>query len=173
MQWRDDTTLPSARSVTKAVGKSLGLKITRYPPPASPTNEFSGLLRSDIEQLHARALKAQHGEEAFAELGDLEAGIKIADDAVKAAREEIAFEVGGTAKLDEAAKPYEKLQSAAWLKKFGDEVRSFHVNGNRGHWIAATEDEIENGMYFRSADEWRLAQGGIAPLTMEKSNGGL
>jgi hypothetical protein len=49
--------------------------------------------------------------------GDLEAGIKIADDVITAAREEIALEVGGVAKLDEAAKPFEKLSSAAWLKQ--------------------------------------------------------
>jgi hypothetical protein len=136
--------------------------------------EFSGLLRSDVEQLHMRALKQQHGEEAFNELVDLEAAIKIADDVINAAREEVAFEVGGTAALDKAAAPFEKMQSAAWLRKFGEEVRAFRVEGNKGYWDPATEDQIENGLYFKSADEWRLAQGGIVPLSMtEKSNGGL
>jgi hypothetical protein len=138
--------------------------------------EFSGLLRSDIERLHDSALKAQHGEEALTELRDLETGIKIASDTIEAAREEVANEVGGIAKLNTAAAPYEKLQSAAWLKKFMtdgvEEVRSFHVIGNRGHWNPASEDELENGMYFKSADEWRMAQSGIVPQHVKEQGNG-
>jgi hypothetical protein len=139
--------------------------------------EFSGLLRSDIERLHESALKAQHGEEALAELRDLETGIKIADDTITKAREEVAFEVGGVAKLDAAAKPYEKLLGAAWLKKFNENgsevVKSFHVRGRYGTWDTATEAEIEGGMYFSSAEEWRAATQGIVLHSMkEHVNGG-
>jgi hypothetical protein len=138
--------------------------------------EFSGLLRSDIERLHESALKAQHGEEALAELRDLETGIKIASDTIEAAREEVANEVGGIAKLNAASAPYEKLQSAAWLKKFMtdgvEEVRSFHVTGNRGYWNPASEEELENGMYFKTADEWRMAQSGIVPHQMKEHGNG-
>jgi hypothetical protein len=120
--------------------------------------------------------RSRHGEEALTELRDLETGIKIASDTIEAAREEVANEVGGIAKLNTAAAPYEKLQSAAWLKKFMtdgvEEVRSFHVIGNRGHWNPASEDELENGMYFKSADEWRMAQSGIVPQHVKEQGNG-
>jgi hypothetical protein len=113
--------------------------------------EYSKVLPTDLEAIHMRALKQQHGEVALAELADLESAIKIADDTITAAREEVAQECGGVAKLDEAAAPYEKLLGATWLKKFGDEVRSFHVHertahmGAHGTWDKATEAEIESG----------------------------
>jgi hypothetical protein len=82
--------------------------------------EHTKLLPTDLEAIHMRALKAQHGEEAFKELAELEAGIKIADDTITIAREEIAFEAGGIAKFDEAAKPFEKMSNAVYLKKFAE-----------------------------------------------------
>jgi hypothetical protein len=50
--------------------------------------------------LEAPEYAKQHGEEAFTELADLEAGIKIADDVITAAREEVAqiAEAGRAAK---------------------------------------------------------------------------
>jgi hypothetical protein len=132
--------------------------------------EHSKLLPSDLERVRERALRAQHGDEAFTELHDLEAGIAIAADVVAAARETIALDVGGVAALDTAAAPYEKMQDAAWLRKFGDEVRSFHVNGNRGYWNPASPEEIENGAFFSTADEWRAAQAGVIPANL-KPNG--
>jgi hypothetical protein len=134
--------------------------------------EHSGLLPSDIEAVHVRALKQQHGEEAFTELAQLEGAIKVADDVVKAAREEIAFEVGGNAKLDEAAAPYEKMAGAAWLKKVDNEVRAFNIRNGRGYWDPATAEEVENGMYFATADEWRVAQSGAIPQSMKGQNNG-
>jgi hypothetical protein len=85
--------------------------------------------------------------------------------------------VGGLAKLDEAAKPYEKLLGAAWLRKFsegGSEVvKSFQVNGRSGTWRMATEEEIENGMFFNDANEWRAAAEGVVLHSIkEHVNGG-
>jgi hypothetical protein len=142
--------------------------------------EFSGLLPSDIELLHKRALVEQHGEEALTGLADLEAGIKIADDVIAKAREEVAFEVGGTRKFDEAAKPYEKLLGAAWLRKFSangvEEVRSFHVDGRTGRtgtWLPATPEELENGAFFKDGTEWQAAAQGVVLHSMkEHVNGG-
>jgi hypothetical protein len=136
--------------------------------------EYAKVLPSDLEAIHERALKQQHGEAALTELAELESAIKIADDTITAAREEVAHEVGGTAKLDTAAAPFEKMQGAAWLRKFGEEVRSFHVSDNKGHWNVATEEELENGLFFSTAEEWRMAQSGVIPHSMkEKANGGL
>jgi hypothetical protein len=142
--------------------------------------EFSGLLPSDIELLHKRALVEQHGEEALTGLADLEAGIKIADDVIAKVREEVAFEVGGTRKFDEAAKPYEKLLGAAWLRKFStngvEEVRSFHVDGRTGRtgtWLPATPEELENGAFFKDGTEWQAAAQGVVLHSMkEHVNGG-
>jgi hypothetical protein len=139
--------------------------------------EYSKILPTDLEAIRMRALKQQHGEEAITELADLEAGIKTADDTIAAAREEVALEVGGIAKFDEAAKPYEMLQSAPWLKKFTtngvDEVRAFTVRDGRGYWNPASAEELENGVYFRTAEEWRMAQSGIVPQHVkEQLNGG-
>jgi hypothetical protein len=137
--------------------------------------EYSKVLPTDLEAIHMRALKQQHGE-TITELANLEAGIKIVDDVITAARDEVAQEVGGTAKLDAAAAPYEKMQSAAWLRKFNengsDVVKSFHIVGNRGHWDTATEEEVEGGMYFKSADEWRMAQSGAIPQHMKEQGNG-
>jgi hypothetical protein len=133
---------------------------------------YSKILPSSLQQIHDRALKAAHGEEAITELHDLEAGIKIADDVITAAREEVAQEVGGIAKLNAAAAPYEKMQSAAWLRKFGEEVRAFSIQNGRGYWNPATEGELENGMFFRTSEEWRMAQSGIVPQHLKENLNG-
>jgi hypothetical protein len=130
------------------------------------------ILPSSLRQIHENALKTQHGEAPFAELAALEEGIKIADTAITAAREEIASEVGGLSKFDEAARPYEKLSSAAWLRDFNGEVRSFHVENNRGYWNAASQEEIDNGVYFESAEQWRMAQSGAIPQHMKEQGNG-
>jgi hypothetical protein len=78
--------------------------------------QFSKVLPSSLQQIHDHALKEQHGDEILRELADLEAGIKVAEGTITAAREEIAFDVGGTAKFDEAAKPYGRLSESVWLK---------------------------------------------------------
>jgi hypothetical protein len=139
--------------------------------------EYAKLLPGDLNAIAERTLRQQHGEAAFDELRDLEAGIAIAEDTITAAREEVASEVGGLAKLDEAAKPYEKLLGAAWLRKFsegGSEVvKSFQVNGRSGTWRMATEEEIENGMFFNDANEWRAAAEGVVLHSIkEHVNGG-
>jgi hypothetical protein len=137
--------------------------------------EYSKVLPTDLEAIHMRALKQQHGEEAITELANLEAGIRITDDVITAARDEVAQEVGGTAKLDAAAEPYLKMQGAAWLRKFDGEVRfasiEKHGGVDRFYWRPATAEQIENGVYFNNAEEWRAAQQGVVLESM-KPNGG-
>jgi hypothetical protein len=81
---------------------------------------YAKILPSDLGQIRDRALVTQHGEEAITELQELEAGIAIADDVVTVARQEVGFDCGGLAKLNEAAAPFEKLVIAPWLKKFDE-----------------------------------------------------
>jgi hypothetical protein len=137
--------------------------------------EFSGVLPSDLERLRDRALRAQHGDEAITELVELEAGIKIADDVITVAREEVAQDVGGLAKLNDAAEPFEKAMGALWLRKTtgadGTEVvKVFKQLGpNNGCWPVATPTEIEAGRFFTSYDDWQAA-GGVWPIAERKSN---
>jgi hypothetical protein len=137
--------------------------------------EHTKMLPTDIEAIHMRALTRQHGEKAFAELTALEEGIKIAADVVEAAREEIALEVGGRAKLDATAAPYEKMIGSEWLRKVEangvEEVRAFNIRNGRGYWEAANEEQLENGNFYASADEWRMANAGVVPPSMTKTNG--
>jgi ABC-type cobalamin/Fe3+-siderophores transport system ATPase subunit len=147
--------------------------------------EFSGLLRSDIERLHDSALKAQHGEEALTELRDLETAIKIASDTIEAAREEIAQDVGGLARFDAAAAPYEKAATAPWLRKYrrytpgsdgsdeGVEVIGVWDETVKARVRPATEEEIANGVYYPNLEAYRRAQAGDVSLVKEKPNGGL
>jgi hypothetical protein len=86
----------------------------------------------------------------------------------------VAQECGGVAKLDEAAKPYEKLLGASWLRKFVEngveEVRSFHVNetGRSGCWLPATPEELENGAFFKDGTEWQAAAQGVVLHSMKE-----
>jgi hypothetical protein len=136
--------------------------------------KFSGVLPSDFERLRDRALREQHGDRAIAELVDLEAGIAIADGAITAAREEIAQDVGGLAKFNAAAEPFEKTMGVLWLRKtLGADgtaaVKVFkQVSPKEGRWADATPEEIEAGRFFGSFDEWRAADG-VWPI-MEKAN---
>jgi hypothetical protein len=137
--------------------------------------EHAKLLPSDIEAIHEHVLKEQHGEQEFTELSNLESAIKVAGDTIAAAYEEISFDVGGAAKLREAAAPYEKMVGSAWLKKFntgeGEEVRAFNIRNGHGYWDPADADQIENGNFYASAQEWRMANEGVVPPSMTKTNG--
>src|SRR5262245_28434015 len=64
---------------------------------------YSKVHASDLDRLRDHALRAQHGDEALIELHDLDRGIAVAEQALAAVQEEIAFDVGGVAKLDAAA----------------------------------------------------------------------
>jgi hypothetical protein len=140
--------------------------------------EFSGVLPSDLERLRDRALRGQHGDEAIAELHELETGIAIADDVVTKAREEIARDVGGEQVFAEASKPYVRAMNAPWLKKFyengAEHIRTFKVVkdsiGQSGRWVDPTPEELEQGVYFSTAAEWRAAQASDAVPTMERTN---
>jgi hypothetical protein len=138
--------------------------------------EYSKIMPSDLHQIRERALTAQHGAEAIAEIQELEAGIAIADDVVAVSREEIAQDVGGLAKFDAAAEPFERAASAPWLRKAlkdGAEVVQVFARFGQGKfdytWREATPQVIEQGMFFPTAAEWQQA-GGAFP-TMEQANG--
>ena len=134
---------------------------------------LSGMLESDHQRLLDRALQVKHGD-AIGEIADLEAGIAIAEGALVAARETLGEDVGGIAKLDEAAKPYEKQLGVLWLRKDVvdgiEAVRVFkQVKPNSGVWADATPEEIEAGRFFGSYDEWHAA-GGVWPMVERKSH---
>jgi hypothetical protein len=149
-------------------------------------SEYAKVLASDLDQIRERALTVQHGEEAIAELQELEAAIKVADDVIKVAREEVAFDVGGNAKLDAAAAPYEKAATAPWLRKYrrytpgsddsdkGVEVIGVWDETVKARVRPATEEEIANGVYYPNIEAYRRAQAGdVSFVAKEKQNGGL
>jgi hypothetical protein len=125
---------------------------------------LSGMMESDHARLVDHALKAHHGD-AVAEIAEAEEAIKIAEGAITAAREEVASEVGGTAKLAEAAEPYEKPLGVLWLRKEvgadGTEaVKVFRqLSAKEGRWKNATPEDIETGGYFQTYNEWVTAGG--------------
>jgi hypothetical protein len=69
---------------------------------------FANVHESSLQRIHEHAIKQQHGTEVFQEIEAIEEGIKVAEAAIVAAREEIALDCGGLKALDEAAKPYEQ-----------------------------------------------------------------
>ena len=148
----------------------LALAITEMPAP------LSGVLETDRQQLLDRALQARHGKE-LAELRTLEAAIPIVETVVEAGREEIAHEAGvfDLAKFDELAKPYVEKVNAPWLRKFTENgvevVKTFtpDPSGRSATFQPATEEQIEAGVYFASAEEWRRARG-EPPSTTEQFN---
>ena len=107
----------------------------------------------------------------------LETGIAIADDVIAVARQEIAFDVGGLARLNAAAEPYERASVAPWLKKFNEDgkevVRVLRMIGNGpwdGRWLEPTPQELEDGVFYPDGDAYERAQrGGF--VTKEKHNG--
>jgi hypothetical protein len=139
------------------------------------TADFSGALPSDLQRFREQVLRAHHGEEVFAEIGDIEKGIADADRALDAARETIAQEVGGARVFDEAAKPHEQQVGVLWLKKVhnsdGTEtVKVFKkASAHEGRWETATEHEIAAGGFHRNYDEWQRA-GGVWPNIERKTN---
>jgi hypothetical protein len=79
---------------------------------------YAKVLPSVLDEIRERALKAQHGEDEIAEVQKIEDAVRIAEDTVVVARQEVAFDVGGLAKFNEAAAPYEKAATAPWLRKY-------------------------------------------------------
>jgi hypothetical protein len=140
---------------------------------------YAKVLSSDLDQIRERALRAQHGDEAFAEVAELADGIKIADDIIVAARQEIGFDVGGLARLNEAAAPFEKAATAPWLKKFTENgvevVRRFKIVDNTvggGRWTPATPQELEDGVFFANAGEYERAQRGEFTFVPKENQNG-
>jgi hypothetical protein len=132
---------------------------------------LSGMLESDHQQLLDRALQTKHGD-AIGEIADLEEAIKIAEGALVAARETLGEDVGGIAKLDEAAKPYEEQLGVLWLRKDVvdgiEAVRVFkQVTPTSGTWAEATPEEREAGQFFKDYNEWH-AVGGVWPKVERK-----
>jgi hypothetical protein len=137
--------------------------------------QFANILPSSLQQLHEHALRQQHGDAVFAELENLSTGIKIAEDTIAAVREDVSLDVGGIAKLNEAAAPYERIAESVWLKKFADgEVRAFSVRNGRGYWDVATAEQIERGRNYPNAEAWRAAQAsiGVTPEPFRHTMGG-
>jgi hypothetical protein len=137
--------------------------------------DYAKLLPSDLEQLRDSVLRADHGDDAVNELADLAIAVATADLALTAAREEVAQEVGGVQKLDEAAAPFEQALGVLWLKKDtgvdGTEaVKVFkQTSPTSGIWANATPQEREAGQFFKDYNEWHAA-GGVWPIAERKSN---
>jgi hypothetical protein len=141
----------------------------REMPPA-----LSGMLESDHKRLLDHALQEKHGD-AIGEITDLENAIEIAEGAIVAARATIGEDVGGIAKLDEAAKPFEEQLGVLWLRKDvgadGTEVVKVFKQSSptSGIWANATPQELEAGQFFKDYSEWHAA-GGVWPIAERKSN---
>jgi hypothetical protein len=126
---------------------------------------------SDVDRLRDQTLRAQYGDDAVDEIAELETAVATADMAITASREEIAQDVGGVQKLDDAAKPFEEHLGALWLKKQDDAVKVFKQTGaDRGAWIDALPNEVEAGRFFEDYNDWQAA-GGVWPLAQQKGNG--
>ena len=109
-------------------------------------------------------LRAQHGDEAIAEIEESDR-IAIAEDVTVVALQAIGFDVRGLAQLNAAA---EQAATAPWLKRFNENgvkvVRVFKMNGQWWRWREPTHEELENGVFFANADEYQRAQrGGYVP----------
>ena len=147
---------------------------------------YSKVHASDLDRLRDHALRAQHRDEALAELHDLERGIAVAEGALVAVRDEIAADVGGEAALAKAAEPYERAATAPFLRKcqryetdpkFGKpfvRVKEEYVGAWQEGvgWRPATEAEIANGIYYENYAAYQAAQNGdLSRVPSEKQNG--
>ena len=108
----------------------------------------------------------QHGD-AIDKVLELERGIGIAEHAVEGVRGEIARDIGvfDPHQFNQLAAPHEKLATAPYLKKFTEEsVEVTRVmnwtSSNGGVWREATPEEIAEGIYYQSFEDYRRAQGG-------------
>ena len=138
----------------------MALAITESPA------ELSGVLSADRKLLIDRALQAQHGD-AIDKVLELERAVEIASHAVEAVRGEIARDIGvlDPHQFNQLAAPHERLATAPYLKKFTEEgvevTRVMHwTSGNGGIWRKATPEEIAEGIYYPSFEDYRRAQGG-------------
>src|SRR5262249_29885783 len=128
--------------------------------------EYSKLLPSDLAQIRDRALRTQHGDDAVAELEQVEAGIGQADRAVRMACAELGIEAGvDLAKFNEAAKPYENAP-APWLRKCWENgkevirVARFNADPRTGGTLGVpTEEELQTGKFYKNIREYREAHG--------------
>jgi hypothetical protein len=124
--------------------------------------ELSGALEADRKVLVDRALQAQHGA-AINEVLELERGIEIAEHAVSAVRAEIARDVGvpDPHQWNQLAAPFEKQAAAPYLKKFNENgaevIRVMKWNGNGGTWAKATPEQIAEGVYYASFQDYQAA----------------
>jgi hypothetical protein len=130
---------------------------------------LSGVSDSHRNLLTDKALTAQHGAE-MAELQELERGIVVAESTVETGRDEVRLETGvfDPHQFDRLAAPIENKTAAHWLKKFTDNgvevVRkmSWDATKSTGSWTVATPTEIENGVFYESADDYRKATNPMA-----------
>src|SRR5262245_51035289 len=139
---------------------------------------YSKIHASDLDRLRDHALRAQHGNEALAELHDLERGIAVAEGALVAVRDEIAADVGGEAALAKAAEPYERAATAPVLirqildgqevirvvrpPKGGDkkpgETFQERLDRKYGSLAKPTAEELATGIVYDGLEAWRDAQ---------------
>src|SRR5262245_20100211 len=140
--------------------------------------DYAKVLPSDLEQIRERALVAQHGEQALAEQREFEEGVAIAEDTIAAAREAVAHDAGGLEKFNTFAAPYERAATAPWLRKImKDGVERIEVfkiidnSGWGGRWLEPSAAELEEGVFYRNAYEWRRAKGEEVAIPKERANG--
>jgi hypothetical protein len=130
--------------------------------------ELSGVLGADRQVLVDTALRAQHGD-AITVVVELERAIKIASHAVETVRTEIARDVGvkDPHEWNRKAAPHEKRATAPYLKKFvengAEVVRVMKWNGNGGTWGAPTPEQLTDGVYYGSFQEYQNAHRGEQP----------
>ena len=130
--------------------------------PASMT----GVLESDHADLRDRALMAQHGE-AIAELQELEKAIEAAEIAVETGRDEIRqeIEIADPREFDVLAEAAEGTAGTLWLKKDkadGQEiirVLDWDPIAKTGAWRVATPEQIAEGQFFDSWQDYHKANG--------------
>ena len=119
---------------------------------------LSGVPASYRDLLEDRALQAQHGE-AITEVQELELAIEFAESAVEVGRDEARLEAGipDPVEFNRLAAPIEAKQNAPWLRRRmngeAEEVRV--VDLDKGVEKVATQDEIDRGVFYDSADGYR------------------
>jgi len=83
------------------------------------------------------------------------------------------LDVGGLAVFNAAAKPYESVAGAPWLRRvFKNGVESVETfkridagnNRFRYRWVESTPEELETGLFSKTHAEWVAASGGEVPF---------
>lgn len=126
--------------------------------PMELTATLTGVTASQREVILDRHLRSTYGE-AVDDIDEIERAIEKASQAVEAGRDLISFEAAGgdRKKFDELAAPAERSVSAPWLRRSGEEVHV--VDLENGRQRKATQDEQENGVFYRDYAEYARANG--------------